>query len=373
MRLASPEFLLLLLLFPAAYFGRSWWLRRQGRPATPTVFFANFGALTATPTGFRTRFSFLPSTLRALALVALVVALSRPQTEDWEDLVGKGLDIMFCLDMSGSMNAVDMDFEEIGGFHTKGDEPPNRFEVARQTLKSFVANRKGDRVGLVVFSSEAYLKFPLTLDYETAIAQLDALELDSRERRRNRPGCTNNCTIKGDATAIGDALSKAYKRLEKSDGKGKVIVLVTDGNNNSGNLEPMDVADYIGDQPDATRPRLYTFLLGSGAKTKTPTMYRTRSGDIRLARNLGFLDYASTEDKVDKERIRQLAEAARGEFRVTYNDEEFRESFENLERGEHAERKVARHQDLFPMILLAALILLTLEYLLSVTVLRRYP
>jgi len=228
-------------------------------------------------------------------------------------------------------------------------------------------------VGLVVFSSEAYLKFPLTLDYETAVSQLDALALDSRERRRNRPGCINNCTIKGDATAIGDALSKAYKRLEKSDGKGKVIVLVTDGNNNSGKLEPMDVASYIGDQPDASRPRLYTFLLGSGAQTKTPAMFQTRTGDIRLARDLGFLEYASTEDRVDEERIRELAEAARGEFRVSYNDLEFRESFENLEKGEHAERKVARHQDLFPQVLFAALILLALEFILSVTVLRRYP
>ncbi len=373
MRLASPEFLLLLLLFPAAYFGRSWWLRRRGSTSTPTFSFANFGALSSSPAGFKTRLAFVPGLLRALALVAFVVALARPQTEDWETLVGKGLDIMFCLDMSGSMNAVDMDFEEIGAFHTKGEEPPNRFEVARETLKQFVANRKGDRVGLVVFSSEAYLKFPLTLDYETAIGQLDALGLDNRERRRNRPGCINNCTIKGDATAIGDALSKAYKRLEKSDGKGKVIVLVTDGNNNSGNLEPMDVAEYIGDQPDATRPRMYSFLLGSGSQTKTPTMYQTRSGDIRLARNLGFLDYASTKEPVDEHRIQELAEAARGEFRVSYNDEEFRESFENLEKGEHAERKVARHQDLFPLVLLAALLLLALEFLLRMTLLRRYP
>jgi Ca-activated chloride channel homolog len=373
MRLASPEYLYLLLLFPLFYGIFRFIGKRTKRGHRPTFDFANAPALTATDPGFRTRLAWLPAALRILGLVALVVALARPQAEDWETITGEGLDIMFCLDMSGSMNAVDKSSSEVGDYQSRGKEPPNRFEVARDTLKQFVANRKGDRIGLVVFSSDAYLKFPLTLDYETVLAQLDSLTLDSRERKRPRDACTNGCTINGSKTAIGDALSKAYKRLEKSDGAGKIIVLVTDGNNNSGKLEPMDVARYIGDQPDSSRPRVYTFLVGSSEKTRTPAMMQTFGGDIVLAKNNGFLEYAPVEDTVDADRLREIAEAARGVFHATYDDHQFRASFETLEKSKHLEQKVARHTEKFLPFLLAALALLLTEFLLRVTFLRRFP
>lgn len=373
MRLASPEYLLLLLLFPSFYFFLRFRRRRTPGGHVPVMSFANAPALMVTPPGWRARLGFWPGLLRVLGLLALIAALARPQAEDWETITGEGLDIMFCLDMSGSMNAVDMDSDQIGRYQSEGKEPPNRFEVARQTLKDFVSNRRGDRIGLVVFSSEAYLKIPLTLDYETVVSQLDTLILDSRERKQGRRSCVNGCTIDGSQTAIGDALSKAYKRLGKGDSAGKVIVLVTDGNNNAGKLDPMDVAGYIGDQPDATRPRVYTFLVGSSEKTKSPAMMQTFGGDIVLARTSGFLEYMPAEDTVDEARLREIADTARGVFQVTYDDQEFRSSFSDLARSEHLEHKVVRHREMFLPFLLAGLALLLAEFLLRVTFLRRFP
>jgi len=368
MRFANPEFFLLLLLLPGAYFFRRWWYGRKSRASVPTFSFANFLALKATPGGLRAALAPLLPVLRTVALLALVVALARPQSEDWETLMGEGLDIMICLDMSGSMNAVDMEFDEISRYHTGGREPPNRFQAAIKTLRQFVSNRKGDRVGLVIFSSEAYLKFPLTLDYETVLKQLDSLVLDNLERERGKRKCSNHCTIHGEKTAIGDALAKAYKRVEKSDAKGKLLVLITDGNDNASKLKPLDVAEYIGSQPDSSRPGLYAFLVGGGPKTKMPVV---RGG--RRVKQLGFLTYLQYEDHVDEERIREMVDAARGVFHVSYDEEQFRKSFSELETSEHLEQKVAMHKDLFMPILLFALALLGLEFMAHVTVLRRYP
>ena len=369
MRFASPEFFLLLLLLPAGWFLHRWVFARRPGGFAPTFSFANFLALRATGSGTRSRLAQVVPVLRVLALVVLVVALARPQIEDWETLSGEGLDIMICLDMSGSMNAVDMSFDEIDQYHTSGKEPPGRFSVAIDTLKRFIGDRQGDRVGLVVFSSEAYLKFPLTLDYETALNQLDSLVLDSLERDAQRPGCVNQCTIHGEKTAVGDALAKAFKRLEKSDAKGKLLVLITDGNDNASKLKPLDVAQYIGSQPDGQRPAVYAFLVGGGPKAKMPQQRRGR----RLRTHLGFLAYDKYQETVDEEKIKEMVDAAQGVFHISYDVDEFKESFASLERSEYMEQKIARHKELFMPVLLLALLLLGLEFLGRVAVFRRYP
>ncbi len=368
MSFATPEYFLLLLALPVVWGIRKWVASRRPLAHRPAVSFANLLALSRTGAGWRTRFLALLPMLRVAALVLLVVALARPQLEDWETLMGSGIDIMVCLDMSGSMNAVDMDFSEIADYQERGSEPPNRFEMARETLKQFIRDRQGDRVGLVVFSSEAYLKFPLTLDYQTVLQQLDSLVLDNMERDRRHPGCINGCTIVGEKTAVGDALAKAFKRLEKSKAEGKLIVLITDGNDNSSNLKPMDVARYIGDQPDKTRPGFYAFLVGGGPKSKMPV---TQNG--RLITQMGFLQYTPYDEQVDEEKIRQMVTAAAGVFHVSYDKEAFQESFAELEQSERMEQKVARHKDIFWPFLMVAMGLLLLEFLARTTVLRRYP
>lgn len=367
MTFAYPWMFLLLLLIPAVLGWRAWRKRRHGY--TPTMTFANFAALKKVSGGWKNRVAWLPDVLRGAGLVALVTALARPQVEDVEVLLGKGLDIMVCLDMSGSMNDIDRSQQEVAGFQAQGKEPPNRFQVAVETLKEFLKSRQGDRVGLVVFSSEAYLKFPLTLDYKTAFSQFDGLVLDSMERSEGKPGdCINGCTITGERTAVGDALAKAYKRLEKSDGKGKIIVLITDGNDNASKLKPLDVAKYIGEQPDGTRPRLYTFLIGSGKETLRPAVM-----DGRLLKVYGRNQYVANDEPVDEAKIREITEAAKGVFHATYDENEFKKAFESLERSERQEQRLARYKELFMPFLLAALGLVALELVLRSTLFRRMP
>lgn len=366
MMFAYPWMFLLLLLIPAVVGWMAFRKRRHGH--TPTLRFANFTAVRRVGTGWKNRLWWVPDTLRGLGVVALVVALARPQTEDVEVLLGKGLDIMIALDMSGSMNDIDRTEAEIAQYHMRGEEVPNRFAVAIETLKEFLKSRQGDRIGLVVFSTEAYLKFPLTLDYKTVFQQLEGLVLDSMERQEGKLGCVNNCTITGERTAVGDALAKAYKRLEKSDGKGKVIVLITDGNDNASKLKPMDVAKYLGEQPEASRPRLYTFLIGTGKETKRPAMMGGR-----LVKLQGLTQYMPNDEPIDEAKIKEITTAAQGVFHATYDEEEFRKAFESLEKSERVEQRLARHKDLFMPVLLLALGLFLMEFLLRNTLFRRMP
>jgi Ca-activated chloride channel homolog len=368
MNFATPEYFFLLAALPLAWGLRKWVASRRPLGHRPAISFANMLALSRAGTGWRTRLLPLLPLMRVVALVLLVVALARPQIEDWETLTGSGIDIMVCLDMSGSMNAVDMEQSEIADYQERGEEPPNRFDTARETLKQFIRDRQGDRVGLVVFSSEAYLKFPLTLDYGTVLQQLDSLVLDNMERDRRHTGCINGCTIIGEKTSVGDALAKAFKRLEESKAEGKLMVLITDGNDNSSKLKPMDVAKYIGEQPDKQRPGFYAFLVGGGPKSKMPI-----SQNGRLIKQMGFLAYSPYNEQVDEDKIRQMVSAASGVFHVAYDKEAFQQSFAELEKSERMEQKVARHRDIFWPFLMVALGLLLLEFVARTTVLRRYP
>jgi Ca-activated chloride channel family protein len=367
MRLAYPWLLLLLLVVPVyvlarvlAYRKRAFWFG--------TFQFGNFSVLRSMTGGWRSRLWWLPEFTRLAVLAVVVVALARPQTEDFEVLSGKGVDIMLALDMSGSMNLVDRSPQEIQGYLAKGEQPPNRFHVAIDTLKELVRNRKGDRVGLVIFGAQAFLKFPLTLDRDMALRQLEALILDDGLRDRQGGTCRNNCTIPGEATAVGDALAKAFKRIEKSDGKGKVIILVTDGNDNASQLAPMDVARHIGALPERDRPRLYVFLVGQGNLTHRP-VYEWSPFDPAGR----TLRYERTEEPVDESALQALTEAAGGTFRVSHSEEEFRQAFSDLQRSEYVENRVARHKDLFPLWLWVALALAGVHLILDTVVLRRFP
>jgi Ca-activated chloride channel family protein len=364
-------FLLLLLLPPLFYWRRHGTLRFWRHPllALPTWGFANWNAVKAARPGMRAGLAFIPELLLALGLLALVVALARPVTEDYEDLEGEGLDIMVCLDMSSSMNAVDLSDLQIGQLLSQGKTPKNRFETAREVLREFITQRKGDRLGLVVFASDAWMKFPLTLDYQAALGHLNALVLDSQERERDREGCINGCTINGESTAVGDALARAYKRLADSDGKGKVIILITDGNDNASQLKPLDVAKHLGAMDDGQRPRLYTFLIGSGNDSRIPAIQRNG----RQALEGGMPVYIPYESKVDEARIRELADAAKGVFQVSYTDEQFRKNFASLERGAWKEERVTLRNEEFELPLAVAMALLLGAFVLQCTVFRRFP
>ena len=179
--------------------------RRHGRTPIPSATLIEQGQR-----GFVAVLWWLPDAFRVAAIIALIVALARPQTEDRQLVSGDGVDIMLALDMSISMNAVDGTQDELLEVLEAGDRPANRFEIARDTLKSFTTSRSADRIGLVIFGKEAWLKYPLTLDYGRLVQTLDALKLDGFHQDRETGQCLNGCTISGAGTAIGDALGRAY-------------------------------------------------------------------------------------------------------------------------------------------------------------------
>ena len=169
----DPLLLLLLLLVPLAA-----WLGGSGRQKPGALRFPTLRAVRRASTPFVIHLVRAPAALRVLALCLLIVAAARPQTEDHDILSGEGVDVMIALDMSTSMNAVDISEEELTTLVNRDQHPLNRFELATEILQEFTRGRIEDRVGLVVFGAEAFLKFPPTLDYTRIMALLDGLILD---------------------------------------------------------------------------------------------------------------------------------------------------------------------------------------------------
>lgn len=322
----------------------------------------------------------VPDVLRLLAVGVLIVAFARPQEEDEATLVGKGADIVIALDMSGSMNAVDLSLEDIAALQDGGQPVRNRFEAARDIIKQFIANRRGDRVALVVFGREVYLKFPLTLDYPVVLEQLDDLVLDDGLHAPDEE-CANACTINGAGTALGDALARAWRRLQDSETATKAIVLITDGKREGGKLAPSTVARYIADQPAEEKVRVYTFLVGSPSGAKLPRYIRVRDPatggwTAAPARDAdGYVIYAPSEREfpTDPALLKEIADLTGGRFFEAYDETQFRQQFEELEKTEFkTTARSKKHDVFFPWVILGAA-LLAGEWLLRLTVLRKFP
>jgi Ca-activated chloride channel family protein len=359
-----PWYLLGLLVVAAVT-----WIRTRAWPATLQVSSLRT-ALLVKPT-FRVRVRWLPDVLRTLALVVLVVAMARPQVVDQEVLSGEGLDIMIALDMSGSMNAIDMSSDDIAALQSQGKEPDNRFEAARKILKDFIRHRKSDRVGLVVFGSEAFLRFPPTLDYVRLLNALDALVLDDgRRSAENQENCSNNCTINGSGTAIGDALNRAYMRLDKVKSRSKMVILITDGKQEGGRMDPLTVPKYISAQPQKDRVRVFTFQVGSGRETRLPALDPLTGRP--LVDRYGRQAYQRPDRPfpTDPELLRQIADLTGGHFYDSYDAEKFAKDFRDLEKTTFTVKVHVNRSELFYPWLLAGLALLGLELLLRRTWLR---
>jgi len=364
MGFGNPWLLLLLLLVPLVPVLR-------GRRRRAAFALGSARLLEGLPVGWRARVEPWLVVLEVAALALLIVALARPRVESTEVLTGEGVDIVVALDMSGSMNAVDRTFDEIRAIQAGGKDPENRFEVAREVLKSFVSSRSEDRVGLVVFGEDAYLKFPLTLDYVRILEALDGLVQDNGMRRQEGEGCTNGCTISGAATAIGDALGRAYGRLKDSTSKSKNIILITDGKNNKSTIDPRTIAKYIGEQPERRRARVFTILVGSGANTKVPAVDPFRGQVAKDERGLTVYDTPDQPFPTDPALLQEIAEQTGGRYFESYDEARFRQVFEDLEKTEFEIKTATRWNDRFQPFLLAALVLLGLRAVAGWTVLRR--
>jgi Ca-activated chloride channel homolog len=249
MTFEMPWAFLLLLLLPAVYF-----LARRRRPTA--VLYSDTRRLMVFARG-RARWLWLPSALWLVAAVCLVTALARPQERNVQrEIIAPGIDIMLVFDMSTSMLATDF--------------PPNRFEGAREVLKRFVTSRTTDRIGLVIFAGRAYTQVPLTFDYRVVQQMLDSLVLGQIE----------------DGTAIGMGIAEAVNRLRASDAKSKVIVMLTDGINNRGRIDPATA----GELARLKGIRIYTIGMGSEIAGTQGRLGQALGVNPDVAMNAALLD-----------------------------------------------------------------------------------
>lgn len=328
MTFLHPHLLWLLLLLPVLLLIYVLWRRKQQASLRmPSLHF-----LDGVGGGVRVYLRHSVFALRLLALGLIIIALARPQSSSsWSEDRVEGIDIMLTMDISTSMLA--MDFQ------------PNRVEAAKEVAMRFVANRPNDNIGLVVFAGESFTACPLTQDHATLINRLRAMT----------PG------IIEDQTAIGSGIATAIGRLKESKAKSKVIILLTDGANNTGNISPKMAADLA----KTFGISIYTIGVGSGAG-EAPYPIETPFGTV--VRNMPV--------DLDEPTMRQIAEISGGAyFRATDNESlsAIYKKIDQLEKTKLSTRNYhTTYEEFFIFVLVAALLLL-IEFVLRSTLFRTNP
>ena len=326
-RFEDPWVLGLLLAIPVAFWLRA---RRAGKGAT--LRYSAVDVARAAGGGLSTWKHRVPPLLRALALTAFVVALARPQTGiTSETVLTEGIDIVLALDVSSSMLAEDLN--------------PNRLEAAKAVAVDFVAGRRNDRMGLVAFAGQAFTQAPLTFDYGVVQSLLGELDIGMIE----------------DGTAVGMGLATAVKRLQASNAESKVVVLLTDGRNNRGEIGPITAAQMA----QALGVRVYTIGVGSEDTARVP-----------VPDGFGGTRYATMQVDIDEVTLQEVAALTGGRyFRATDNESlaTIYEEIDQLERTEIEVENFTQYGEEFPIPLGLGFLLLVMEVGLANTVLRKLP
>ena len=279
-----------------------------------------------------TALRFLPL-IQLLALGFLMIALARPQLAlKEEEVTAEGIDIVMALDLSSSMLAKDFQ--------------PDRLEVSKKVASEFVDKRPDDRIGLVVFSGESFTQCPLTSDHRIVKRFLSQLQ----------------CGFLEEGTAIGMGLATAVNRIKDSEAKSKVIILLTDGDNNTGYIKPLTAAE-MARELDVT---VYTIGVGSKGMALTPQGKRSDGSYV--------FDYARV--MMNEELLNQIAQITGGKYYRATSEQSLEMVYNEIDQLEKTERDVTkfkRYSDEFPWFLRIGLVLFLLHLILSVTVLRTYP
>ncbi len=305
---------------------------------------------------------WVPDAFRIMCVAALVLAAARPQTMDERVVKTGGVDIMLAMDMSGSMNSVDMTRDALEDTLSKGVRPDNRFDIARRILKNFVRERRQDRVGLVIFGQQAWLKYPLTVDYSRLIRTLDDLVLDGLTANT----CRNGCTISGKGTVMGDALGRAYNRLRRSPAKSKLVLLITDGKQEGGKMDPRSVSRHMRDLGADEKVRIFTFLVGNSDETYIP-VYDFRGRELLGASGMPQYQPNRRPFPVDPDLLQEIASMTDGQFYQSYNEEKFRQDIKDLEKTVFQTEIKVDKADAFMPLLWFALFFLGLEWIFKFT------
>jgi Ca-activated chloride channel family protein len=286
--------------------------------------------------GGKTLWHKIPLALRACCLVLLVLASARPQFFNVSrEIRSPGVDIMLCLDTSGSMQALDFRLD---------DEPVSRLTAVKKVVDDFIKKREMDRIGLVVFGEEAFTQSPLTLDKGLLLGLVHQMKIG----------------MAGDRTAVGSAIAVGGKRLKDLKAKAKILILLTDGRNNAGDITPEEAAEAV----RALGVKIYT--IGVGGKGPAPFRVNTVFGP-RLIRQ---------DVDLDEETLREIATIGGGEYFRAADSEALSEIYDIIDRQEKTEVKVKQFfhfRELYAYFLIPALALLGLELALKSTVLRVIP
>jgi Ca-activated chloride channel family protein len=334
MNFAHPYFLLLLLLLPVL----AWLKGRRGQP--PAFLYSSVKLVEGLSQTRRSHAGAFLAALRWLALGLFIVASAQPRLMKSETTVkASGVDIVVALDMSGSMISED--------FVVK-DQRVNRFNMARSVLKGFIDKRPSDRIGLIVFATQAFIATPLTLDHDFLQENLGRLEIGA---------------INQNATAIGDALSTAVNRLRDLKSKSKIVILMTDGQNNSGKIQPLMAADAA----RALGIKVYTIGIGEQGEAPMPVGRNPYTGETM---------YQNVPVDVDEDTLQKIADATGGKYYRADNAEHFQQIYTDIDQLEKTEaiiNKYAEFQELFPRFVWSGLAVLLIELMLGQTLLRRLP
>ncbi len=324
----NPELLLLLLLIPAI----AAWFFIKKKDQHVSIKMSNLESIANTSTIRSTLRRYLPL-LRALALAALVIALARPrQTLKEEDIKAEGIDICLVMDLSSSMLAQDF--------------KPDRLEVSKRVASDFVSKREHDRIGLSVFSGEAFTQCPLTTDHRVVKEFLAGLR----------------CGLLEDGTAIGMGLATAVNRLKESESKSKVVILLTDGVNNAGYIKPLTASEIARE----FAVKVYTIGVGSTGDALTPVSRRSDGKYI----------FGLARVEIDEELLAEIATMTGGKyFRATSAEslERIYAEIDQLEKTEIEVTTLKRYSEEFHHFALWGLILLVIELFLRYTVFKTIP
>ncbi|MBD3184554.1 VWA domain-containing protein [Candidatus Poribacteria bacterium] len=330
MEFRDPWFLLFLLIVPVLIFR---YLRNQ----RGTVRFSSINNLKDIKSTWSLWARHVLIFLQCFTVILLVFALARPQKGRTETrITTEGIDIVLAVDISGSMLAEDF---QIGNKHY------NRLYAVKEVVRDFIKGRQNDRIGIVTFAKRPYTLCPLTLDYGWLIQQLDRAEIGMIE----------------DGTAIGSAVAISTNRLRASDAKSKIIILLTDGRNNAGRVDPVTAAEAA----SALNIKIYT--IGAGTKGLAPFPSRDFFGNKV---------YRQVKIEIDEDSLRMIADKTSGKYFRATDTESLRNIYEEIDEMEKTEIETTEYLDyreFYPHLIFGAIISFVLFIILSNTVFRRLP
>ena len=332
MEFANKEyFLLLLLLIPYIL-----WYFLDNKKKEPTLRMSDTFAYLYAPKSWKVRLVHLPMVLRCIVFSLVVIVLARPQTHNsWDNKQVEGIDIMLVMDVSTSMLAEDL--------------KPNRMEAAKSVASEFISGRPSDNIGLTIFAGESFTQCPMTTDHASLLNLLQNVRTDMAAMG-----------LIEDGTAIGMGLANAVSRLKDSKAKSKVVILLTDGSNNRGDISPITAAQIA----KSLGIRVYTIGVGTNKVARYP---------MPVA---GGVQYVNIPVEIDNKTLSEIAALTDGNFYRATNNKELQQIYHDIDKLEKSKmnvKKFSKRYEAYQPFALAAVLLLLLEILLRNTVLRRIP